>query len=140
MTHCPCNCHCDCDHKESNKADRNFEVHAGNCGLYGHTRSICCAECKQLPANFTFNDLCFHSPVLASLHKLAKEFQRLTSPEPFCANAVWYSAMKPVMEREVGFIAHSPKLRSREAYDLAYNTLYNALPNCSHREGGCGCL
>jgi hypothetical protein len=37
----------------------------------------------------------------------------------------------------VGWSAANPKLRSEEAYDVAYDTLYELLPDCNH-EGWCG--
>ncbi len=56
----------------------------------------------------------------------------------FCANRVWYSRFKGRLLRLVGWEARNPdpRIRSAEAYDLAYQKLYDALPNCRN----CSCL
>jgi len=41
---------------------------------------------------------------------------------------VWYGNFKPSLEELVGFEARKPLLRSRDAYDLAYDVLYDLLP------------
>lgn len=62
----------------------------------------------------------------------------------FCANEAWYGTTDPDagirarMDALVGWNREESTpdlLQSREAYDLAYDTLYDALPNCR----GCGC-
>src|SRR5262245_44621745 len=63
----------------------------------------------------------------------------------FCANARWYgygqwrfAGLKPHLLRLVGWQRPDkhPVLSSPEAYDLAYETVYEALPNCKD----CWCL
>lgn len=58
----------------------------------------------------------------------------------FCANAAWYGyrgyGFKERMFNLVGFYAANPDLRTMEAYDLAYDKLYRALPNCRN----CACM
>lgn len=64
-----------------------------------------------------------------------------TSPY-FCANEWWYGrgdhGFKGRMSRLVGWTSdkgYDPFLRTQEAYDVAYDVLYNELPNCRN----CGC-
>jgi hypothetical protein len=59
----------------------------------------------------------------------------------FCANGVWYGyyghpSLKEHMSHLVGWHAANPKLRTMEAYDVAYTKLYSALPDCRN----CMCL
>ncbi len=60
----------------------------------------------------------------------------------FCANEIWYGyedpkqGFKERLCRLVGWEAHSPRLRTTGAYDLAYDYLYELLPDCRD----CGCL
>jgi hypothetical protein len=57
-----------------------------------------------------------------------------------CANARWYGqgGLRKAMQKVVGHLRHTgpEELRTSQAYDVAYRTLYAALPDCS----GCGCL
>lgn len=54
----------------------------------------------------------------------------------FCANRAWYErgGFRSHLGRLVGWGARhdDPWVRSREAYDLAYHTLYRILPDCDH--------
>jgi hypothetical protein len=54
----------------------------------------------------------------------------------FCANQVWYDSFKPRLLALAGWEAREPALRTQEAYDLAYETIYAALPPCRD----CQCL
>jgi hypothetical protein len=100
-------------------------------------------------ANLTFNDLVTLEPRLAELLTEARAFK----PRPkFCANAVWYgyfgsSGLKDKLLGLVGWGRETPldgatdapreeTLKSSEAYDVAYHTLYEALPDCRAR---CAC-
>jgi hypothetical protein len=57
-----------------------------------------------------------------------------------CANAAWYGpdGLRKAMTRVVGHLrgCGPEELQTSAAYDVAYRTLYNALPDCD----GCGCL
>jgi hypothetical protein len=83
------------------------------------------------------------APPLLCLFKAAQEFKRLAEgrEEQVCGNAIWYSAMKPILLREVGLAAHHPlaKMNGSKAYSLAYKTISDELPFCTH-EGLCGML
>jgi hypothetical protein len=89
----------------------------------------------------TFNDLLRLEPALKAL--LAEAFfHHATASTGFCANAVWYGypGHQPGLKRRllelVGWTARCPRLRCSEAYDVAYETIYHALPECNH-EGMC---
>jgi hypothetical protein len=74
------------------------------------------------------------------LAKLYEEVCSLKDPggRSFCAEAVWHRQLKARLTWLVGFRAHGddPRLRSMAAYDIAFETVYGALPPCR----GCGCL
>jgi hypothetical protein len=63
--------------------------------------------------------------------------------KPFCANALWYGygdpdfSFKERVNRYAGWGADAPELRSGAAYDIAYEYLYDLLPDCNH-DGWCG--
>ena len=53
------------------------------------------------------------------------------SDEHFCANRVWCRDFKPRLVELVGWDREGhPELESHEAYDVAYDTCYHALPDC----------
>ncbi len=90
----------------------------------------------------TWQDLVAREPRLAEL-RVAAERIRPTANASFCANAAWYGyagqfGLKPRLLRLVGWGAQNqdPVLRSSDAYDVAYQTLYDLLPDCR----GCGCV
>jgi hypothetical protein len=80
--------------------------------------------------SFSFDAIVKLEPRLAELYAKAAAVDG--SPPNFCANAVWYGEFKPVLEQLVGWSARRPILRSREAYDVAYDTVYELLPDCRH--------
>jgi hypothetical protein len=60
----------------------------------------------------------------------------------FCANANWYGYSGPGLKEKlcqlVGWEAKTddPRLKTNEAYDVAYEAIYEALPDC---RGRCSC-
>jgi hypothetical protein len=90
----------------------------------------------------TFAELAGMEPGLLDL--LAEARSHHEDPDPdFCANAYWYGypgyrpGLKGRLIRLVGMFAEGGGvLRSSEAYDIAYHTIYNALPDC---RGRCAC-
>lgn len=77
---------------------------------------------------------------IPELAHLRREAQKTSDADPhFCANYVWYrpGGLKERLSQLVGWGVASPDpmVRSSEAYDLAYDILYNALPDCRD----CGC-
>jgi hypothetical protein len=80
------------------------------------------------------------------LHQLCDQIRRVkddgTSPS-FCANRVWYGAgadtrnsFRNRMSQLVGWNAQVASLQTREAYDIAYQHLYDRLPPCRN----CNCF
>lgn len=90
----------------------------------------------------TWGQLVEAEPRLARLLKIA---QSTRSRPGFCANAVWYGydrpewlSLKGRASKLVGWERKGdPLLSAEKAYDVAYETIYHALPNCQH-EGPCG--
>jgi hypothetical protein len=83
----------------------------------------------------SFADLCQREP---RLHSLERDIQAVkdTGGPSFCANDWWYGRLKPRLVRLVGFGAEQPELRTPEAYDVAYDVLYELLPDCRN----CRCV
>jgi hypothetical protein len=90
----------------------------------------------------TWTDLVAEEPRLAALLEEARGYRKTAKPT-FCANAVWYGygsrgePLKDSVSRLVGWERKEhPLLGTEGAYDVAYETIYEALPNCRH-EGWC---
>jgi hypothetical protein len=90
----------------------------------------------------TFVQLAALEPRLNDLLAEARAYHADTDPD-FCANAVWYgypgfgTGIKPRLCKLVGWgSGQCGYLRTKEAYDLAYETIYQALPDC---RGRCAC-
>ena len=77
-----------------------------------------------------FDALCEKEPRLRALYLRAKAVRDDGKAKSFCANNLWVNELKPVLLDLVGWDVHSPELRTPEVYDLAYDTIYEALPNC----------
>ena len=56
----------------------------------------------------------------------------------FCANDCWYQpgGFKSRLLRLAGWFARKPELRNSESYDIAYDAIYAALPDCR----ACACI
>jgi hypothetical protein len=87
----------------------------------------------------TFEELCEMEPRLQLLLAAAEAHHKNREPV-FCANAVWYGypgfrpGIKDRLCKLAGWLAErAGDLNSPEAYDLAYQTLYSALPDCRGR-------
>jgi hypothetical protein len=88
----------------------------------------------------TFEQLCQLEPRLEDLLREARSHKGGRS---FCANAVWFGygeyrhrSFKRRLQELVGWKRKdNPILSTREAYDLAFHTIYQALPDC----GDCLC-
>jgi hypothetical protein len=64
---------------------------------------------------------------------LLAEAQAVRDDDPhFCANAIWYDFLKPRLVLLVGWCRpdRTKPLASEQAYDVAYDTIYEALPDC----------
>lgn len=90
----------------------------------------------------TWDALVAAEPRLEQLLARARATRDDGSAPSFCANDVWYGhaghpGLKPVLARLVGWNAVGGDLiRSEKAYDVAYETVYDALPDCR----ACWCL
>src|SRR5688500_1649580 len=93
-------------------------------------------------ASATWAALTAAEPRLVGLLREIRGVRR-TAPS-FCANRVWYgygnphAGYKARMSALVGWGRRGgpPVLTTQRAYDVAYDTLYRALPNCRR----CGCF
>lgn len=74
-------------------------------------------------------------PLLADMHERISAVKD-EGGTSFCANAAWYGEFKPLLVQLVGFDGSKRELRSKGAYELAYDTLYSALPSCRN----CACM
>lgn len=54
----------------------------------------------------------------------------------FCANTVWYRDFKPMLVKLIGFDSKQESLRTMHHYDIGYEIIYDALPNCRN----CNCI
>jgi hypothetical protein len=88
-----------------------------------------------------FLELVKVEPGLGRLFEEAGSY-RETKSNVFCANAVWYGypghrGIKPRLLELVGWRRRGDdRLGTCEAYDIAYHTIYQALPDC---RGECEC-
>lgn len=86
----------------------------------------------------TWQELVRREPRLLDLLREAQAYR----PRPgFCANAIWYGYGRRVGLRErltrlVGWGRpdRDPVLSTSAAYDVAYETVYQALPDCQHAD------
>jgi hypothetical protein len=77
-----------------------------------------------------FRELCAIEPRLT---ELARDIAAVKDTgKSFCANQWWYGkyGFKARMSGLVGYSAENPRLRTSEAYDVAYRQLYRLLPDC----------
>jgi hypothetical protein len=92
----------------------------------------------------TFNQLVKLEPKLGELLKQAQAVKDDGSQEYYCGNAVWfgwdnYPGFKRSLCALVGWDRlgdGDPVLFSSDSYEVAYKTIYNALPYC---RGECRC-
>lgn len=92
-----------------------------------------------------FDALCVQQPALMDLYKEACAIKDDASTASFCAHDHWYGyseypGLKKRLARLVGWDAtlepeQPGMLASQYAYDIAYDTIYEALPSCRN----CGC-
>src|SRR5262249_27834475 len=90
----------------------------------------------------TFENLVAHEPRLADLLEEARSYHK-KRPRGFCRYDTWYSWRQPErglrrrMAQLVGWeTGRDDVLGTSAAYELAYRTIYGALPACKHG-GGC---
>ena len=76
-------------------------------------------------------------PRLKRAYKIAKNENKDELPENYCANEIFYRRLKPEIVELVGWSARDRRLRSSQAYDIAYEKILNALPDCQHESIFC---
>ncbi len=79
----------------------------------------------------TWEEMIKIEPALEKLYEMAQK-EHLTAGEDYCANRIWYTEMKPVLQKLVGHFAEDSRLRSSDTYDTAYKKILRALPDCTH--------
>jgi hypothetical protein len=85
------------------------------------------------PASPSFSQLVAIEPELGGLYREIKGIR--AQGRDFCANDIWYRVYKPRLSQLTGWEASKASIRTMQAYDVAYSTLYEALPPCRR----CGC-
>ena len=82
----------------------------------------------------TWTTLIEHEPRLRLMLAVARAIK---APPHFCANACWMDHFEPWQYNLVGWERESdPILGTSAAYELAFATVFGALPDCQH-EGLC---
>ena len=91
----------------------------------------------------TWSLLCDLEPRLIHLLAKVRGIEDDKRKPSFCANAIWYGwngreSLRGRVDQLVGWhaIGSDPRLKTPQAYDLAYEKLYNLLPPCRN----CNCL
>lgn len=77
----------------------------------------------------SWSELVFLEPQLKTFLDVIKALAPPTKA-PWCSNKAWYDIFKPRMKNLVGWSCtrKNPALRSSQAYETAYKTLYHSLP------------
>jgi hypothetical protein len=85
------------------------------------------------PVAPTFAALAKLEPELRALAAAARHQRRIARGLPsYCANQVWIFQFKPRLCGLVGWSSQHPEplLHTRAAYDVAYDHIYQLLPDC----------
>lgn len=93
---------------------------------------------RAKPAAVMFAELVEIEPRLKSLLADARAYKRASKGQHrVCVNERWYGyfqwrgrSLKDRLEKLVGWFADKPLLRTEDAYDVAYDYIYRALPHC----------
>jgi hypothetical protein len=86
----------------------------------------------------TFDELCQLEPHLLDLAAAARRCCDDPALPSFCANQVWYGdGFRKRLDQLAGWHSRHPNpvVRSQGAYDVAYDAIYQMLPDCR----GCQC-
>ena len=85
----------------------------------------------------TWAEMAKIEPRLKDLLKQAQDYKRESKKEEVvCANQALVSWIKPQLTRLVGWDSPHKELQSHLEFDVAFRTIYGALPDCR----GCGCM
>lgn len=87
----------------------------------------------------TWDQICKIEPKVKDLYLKAKSYKPKSG---FCANKIWYgncgnNGLRDEVISLVGFESKNEILRTSEVYDLVYEKIYKALPDCDHDGGLC---
>ena len=84
-----------------------------------------------------FRELAKREPGLLGLLQKARSIKDDKTDPSFCANRIWYGfwGLKAQLCKLVGWEASNPELRTTDAYNVAYETVSDALPYCRN----CSC-
>lgn len=80
--------------------------------------------------SITWERICRLNPLMRNLYEEAKSIKDDKRKKRFCANVIWENQLKPYMVNHVGWNSPIPELRSSLVYNITYEKIYNALPNC----------
>lgn len=73
-------------------------------------------------------------PQLQKLYEEAKSYEDKSPDSYSYVNGIFYDKIRPKVVKLVGWSqkdkAVNPQLTTSRAYDIAYEKIYNALPNC----------
>lgn len=75
-------------------------------------------------------DFVQREPRLLLLFNDIREIKDDKTKPSFCANFIWYRDFKPRMIKLAGWGCKDEVLKTCKSYDMVYEKLYNALPNC----------
>jgi hypothetical protein len=93
-------------------------------------------QAKAIGERISWKQLIALEPRLLELYREAKATRDDKGKSSFCANHAWYGrrgheGFKHRMCELIGYSRKDdPVLGSKFAYDVAYHTIYNALPDC----------
>ena len=101
---------------------------------------------KKAKKGLVWAELVEIEPALLGLANAAAAYEKASRGEDsICANNRWYGhgpwrgrGLRGQLVSLVGFLSRrpDPRLKTTEAYDLAYRHIYRLLPDCR----SCGCL
>jgi len=74
--------------------------------------------------------ICKLNPLVLSLYLQAKAVRDNKRKRRFCANNSWDQNFKPFLVHQVGWMSNIPELKTQQAYRLACDKIYSALPDC----------
>ncbi len=77
----------------------------------------------------TFEELCKIEPRPQELSDEISKVKDLGGPDGFSASLLWYTVHKPRVAALVGWEADDSRIATHEAYDVAYQHLYELLPD-----------
>jgi hypothetical protein len=89
------------------------------------------------PKHLSFGRVASMEPAVLELYQQAL-LVKSDGNDSFCANKTWYEVFQPKLNKVIGWDREQGPdvLRSCRAWDVSFNAIYSALPDCRN----CGCL